>query len=182
MDWDVKNLLNLIAIQQLSKATIAFTVGFFCILVGYDNIVDFNTNYAFVKSVLSMDSMEPFFSGSPAMTSRAISNTTLHLIGYWVIIIGELITGLVCLFASLYMFASINKSRFVNGQVIYLVGATLAILIWYFGFAVIGGEYFSMWANKMNGQSKAYTFATFILITALFVYMPLLKRENQLSN
>lgn len=174
----MKCKLDIISTQQLLKATIAFTVGCFCFLVGFDNIVDFGTNYAFVQSVLSMNTMEPFFSGSAAMTSRAIHNPTIYLVGYWIIILGELVTGLVCLFGSFYMFASIKKTRFVNGQVIYLVGATLAILIWYFGFAVIGGEYFSMWANKMNGQSKAYTFATFILITAIFVYMPLLKKDN----
>ncbi|WP_392560113.1 DUF2165 family protein [Orbus mooreae] len=169
---------DLISTQQILKATIAFTVGFFCLIVGFDNIVDFNTNYSFVNSVLSMNTMEPFFSGSEAITSRAITNQTVHLIGYWIIIIGELFTGLVCMTGSLYMFASIKKSRFVNGQVIYLVGAVLAVLVWYFGFAVIGGEYFSMWANKMNGQSKAYTFATFILLTAIFVGLPLLKKQN----
>lgn len=174
--------VNLIATQQLLKAVVAFTVGFFCLIVGYDNIVDFNTNYGFVNSVLSMDTMEPFFSGNETITSRAIANPTVHLIGYWIIILGELVTGLVCMFGSLYMFASIKKARFVNGQVIYLVGAVLAILIWYFGFAVIGGEYFSMWANKMNGQSKAYTFATFILLTAIFVALPLLQKQPMQTN
>lgn len=146
--------------------------------MGFDNIIDFNTNYQFVASVLSMDSMEPFFSGNAAIDARAIDNPTIYLFGYWFIIIGELITGLVCLTGSIYMFVSIKKARFVNGQVIYLVGATFAVLLWYFGFGVIGGEYFSMWANKMNGQMKAYTFAMFILITAIYVCMPLLKKAD----
>ncbi|WP_392562024.1 DUF2165 domain-containing protein [Orbus sturtevantii] len=176
--------LCLVSVQHLSKATIAFFVGFFCLLVGYDNIIDFNTNYQFVNSVLSMDKMEPFFSDNPTLEARAIVNPTFHLFAYWVIIIGELFTGLICMSASLYMFASINKPRFVTGQVIYLVGATFAVLLWYFGFAVIGGEYFSMWANKMNGQMKAYTFSMFILITAIYVYMPELKKiaKNDLPN
>jgi len=167
----------LVSIQRLSKAAIAFAVGFFCLLVGYDNIIDFDTNYQFVHSVLSMDQMEPFFSANATLEARAIDNPTIYLVAYWLIIIGEIITGLVCLSGSIYMFASINKKRFINGQVIYLVGATFAVLLWYFGFGVIGGEYFSMWANKMNGQMKAYTFAMFILITAIYVYMPELKRQ-----
>lgn len=167
--------MNIINMQQLSKATIAFTVGFFCLLVGYDNIVDFDTNYEFVNAVLSMDDMEPFFSGNKDIDSRAITNPTVHLIAYWIIIIGELITGLICMTGSIYMFFSIEKKRFINGQVIYLIGATFAILLWYLGFAVIGGEYFSMWANKMNGQMKAYTFSIFILLTALYVALPYIK-------
>lgn len=167
--------MNIINMQQFSKATIAFTVGFFCLLVGYDNIVDFDTNYEFVNAVLSMDDMEPFFSGNKDIDSRAIANPTVHLIAYWIIIIGELITGLICMTGSIYMFFSIEKKRFINGQVIYLIGATFAILLWYLGFAVIGGEYFSMWANKMNGQMKAYTFSIFILLTALYVALPYIK-------
>jgi len=77
------------------------------------------------------------------------------------------------------MFTSINKPRFVKGQVTYMVGATFAILLWYLGFAVVGGEYFAMWANKMNGQNKAYTFATFILITAIYVALPYLRMEQE---
>lgn len=168
---------NVVSVQQLTKAAIAFAVGFFCLLVGYDNIVDFNTNYQFVDAVLSMDQMEPFFSGSKDIEARAIKNTDVHLVAYWIIIIGELITGSVCMIGALIMAASLNKPRFIKGQVTYLVGATFAILLWYLGFGVIGGEYFSMWANKMNGQMKAYTFATFILITAIYVAMPYLRLE-----
>ncbi|MFW8566851.1 DUF2165 family protein [Orrella sp. 11846] len=164
--------MNIIGFQQLSKACVAFCVGFFCLLVGYDNIIDFETNYAFVKAVLSMDQMEPFFSGNRDMESRAITNPNIHLAAYWLIIVGELIAGAVCMFGAIGMFVTINKPKFATGQVIYLIGATLAILVWYLGFAVIGGEYFSMWANKMNGQTKAYTFASFILMTAIYVAMP----------
>lgn len=172
-------VINVISVQQLSKAAVAFSVGFFCLLVGYDNIIDFNTNYEFVNAVLSMDQMEPFFSGNKVILARAITNPEIHLIAYWLIIIGELTTGAVCMIGALLMFTSINKPRFVKGQVTYMVGATFAILLWYLGFAVVGGEYFSMWANKMNGQNKAYTFATFILITAIYVALPYLRMEQE---
>lgn len=171
--------INVVSVQQLSKAAIAFAVGFFCLLVGYDNIIDFNTNYEFVNAVLSMDQMEPFFSGNQVILARAITNPKIHLIAYWLIICGELIAGVVCMTGALMMFSSINKTRFIKGQVTYLMGATCAILLWYLGFAVVGGEYFAMWANKMNGQTKAYTFATFILITAIYVALPYLKIEKQ---
>lgn len=171
--------MNLISFQQMSKAAVAFSVGFFCLLVGYDNIVDFKTNYAFVNAVLAMDQMEPFFSGDKDIASRAITSASTHLVAYWLIIIGELVSGVTCMVGALRMFTAINKPKFATGQVIYLVGATVAILLWYLGFAVIGGEYFSMWANKMNGQMKAYTFASFILLTAIYVAMPYIKPPEE---
>lgn len=174
--------LNIITVQQLTKAAIAFAVGFFCLLVGYDNIVDFNTNYQFVDAVLSMDQMEPFFSGSKDIEARAITSTNVHLVAYWIIIVGELVTGSICIIGALIMAGSLNKPRFVQGQVTYLVGATFAILLWYLGFGVIGGEYFSMWANKMNGQMKAYTFATFILITAIYIAMPYVRWDTSVDS
>lgn len=41
--------------------------------------------------------MEPFFSGNKVILARAITNSEVHLIAYWLIIGGELITGAVCM-------------------------------------------------------------------------------------
>jgi len=51
------------------------------------------------------------------------------------------------------------------------LGSLIAIIIWYLGFAIIGGEYFSMWANKYNGQDKAYMFVSIILLSTIVVIL-----------
>ena len=48
---------------QLVKIVLIFQIGLFALLVAYDNVVDYGTNYAFVRHVLTMDTT---FSGNPA--------------------------------------------------------------------------------------------------------------------
>ncbi|MGV3278021.1 DUF2165 family protein [Rickettsiales bacterium LUAb2] len=158
--------------QILSKSILAFFLACFGLIVGIDNIIDYNTNYQFVYHVLRMDSMETFFSNSPALVARAIHSTVIYKIFYALIILGELITGLLFLAGSVLLFINIfnNNTKFIiMGKICCIFGGITAIAIWYFGFAVVGGEYFSMWANTFTGQMKAYTFVTFILIALIYI-------------
>ncbi|WP_305815364.1 DUF2165 family protein [Photobacterium leiognathi] len=54
-------------------------------LVCYNNIIDYNTNYQFLEHVLRMDAMQPWFQGEH-LKSRAITNDILG--AHW--LIGEL--------------------------------------------------------------------------------------------
>jgi len=139
-----------------------------CFLVAIANILNFNANYQFVQHTLTMNSM---FNAS-AVEYRTIINPTSHLISYVVIIIAELLAGTFGLIGGIIMAKNINKEDFSQGQVFFLFGGTIATALWYLGFAVNGGEWFSMWANQWNGQIKAYTFATFILVSMIYVLIP----------
>lgn len=163
--------MKLSLVLDLSKAAVAMYVSLFCLLVGYNNIVDYNTNYQFVEHVLAMDQMKPFFNGD-SLYGRAVTSPTLHTFFYAVIIAMELLAGLLCFIGALIMFVRRGHTEFSKGQAFYVGGVTIALGLWYFGFAVIGAEWFSMWANTWNGQMKAYTFAIFILLTLIYVLMP----------
>ncbi len=136
---------------RLSKSIVSACVALFCIIVGLNNIVDFGTNFNFVQHVLSMDAMEEWFKGD-GLRSRAIVSNTFHILSYWLIIICQIIAGAICLYAAIKMLKNINSEKYNQSKAIYLLGATLAILIWYLGFGVIGSEWFVMWASKWNGQ------------------------------
>lgn len=56
--------MKLLTTIKLSKALIGLMVGCFCLIVSIDNVIDFNSNYMFVKHVLAMDTMQPFSMGS----------------------------------------------------------------------------------------------------------------------
>ncbi|WP_305810543.1 DUF2165 family protein [Photobacterium leiognathi] len=157
--------------HKISKASISLMVGFFCLLVCYNNIIDYNTNYQFLEHVLRMDAMQPWFQGEH-LKSRAITNDILVHIGYWGIIAGELVAGFFCTFGSLVMLKNIRKDKFEFGQSLYLIGGTVALFVWFLGFATIGAEWFQMWASKWNGQMKAYAFISFIVMTMVYVVMP----------
>ena len=163
--------ISLTTTHEISKGIIGLCVGIFCALVGYNNIVDFNSNYQFVQHVLAMDSLEPWFDGK-ALMGRAITDETFHFIGYCGVIIGEISAGLFCIYGSIKMLRNIRRPEFETGQAFYIIGCTIAALVWYFGFAIVGAEWFQMWASQWNGQMKAYAFITFILLTMVYIIIP----------
>ena len=49
----------------------------------------------------------------------------------------------------------------------------LGFCLWFFGFVVIGGEYFAMWQSKLwNGQDAAFRIATTMLAALIFISLP----------
>ncbi|PHV12901.1 DUF2165 family protein [Chitinimonas sp. BJB300] len=164
-----------IQIQRLTKGVLAISIGFFGLLVASGNMLDFNSNWQFVQHVLAMDSMEPWFS-SPVLQARAIANVGLQQAFYIAIICGELTFGLLCsLGGGCILIGTLmhTKANFLlRGKSCFTLGCLIAILVWYTGFAVIGGEYFAMWANKWNGQMKAYAFIGFILLSLMYISQP----------
>jgi predicted small integral membrane protein len=50
------------------------------------------------------------------------------------------------------------------------VAAGLGFMVWFFGFMVIGGEWFQMWqSSQWNGQQAAFRFYLTILAVLIFV-------------
>ena len=155
----------------LTKSILSLSLGLFGMLVAFDNVVAYDLNWQFVRHVLSLDSMEPFFN-NVAIQQRAITDMLSQKIVYGLIIAGECLFGVLCALGGLLMLLGMfktDRSYPTYGKILTTLGCLIGILIWYTGFAVIGGEYFSMWANTWNGQMKAYTFSGFILLSLLFI-------------
>jgi predicted small integral membrane protein len=61
--------------------------------------------------------------------------------------------------------ASFNRAKGLTA-----VAAGLGFLVWFFGFMVIGGEWFQMWqSSQWNGQQAAFRFYLTILAVLIFV-------------
>ncbi len=156
-------------IALLTKSTVALSFGLYALLAGISNLLDFDSNYHFVRHVLAMDTMKPFFS-QVLIDARAIHSTSLHLAAYYSIIATEILSGILCLSGAITMFNSIvSQEKFELAKTLYNAGACLALALWYLGFCVIGGEWFSMWANEWNGLMKAYTISTFLLASLIWI-------------
>ena len=76
----------------LTFAMMAVYFGFI-LLVAFDNITDYGTNYLFVQHVMSMDTTFP----GNALMYRSITNPVLWHIGYALIIAAEGITSILFL-------------------------------------------------------------------------------------
>jgi predicted small integral membrane protein len=54
-----------------------------------------------------------------------------------------------------------------------VTGITLALLIWFIGFLIVGGKWFAMWQSKTwNGQQAAFRFCLTALAVLLFINQP----------
>src|SRR5216683_3997934 len=85
----------MLAIRLVKTAMVASTA-LFALLVAYNNLADYNSNYEFVRHTLSMDTTFP----DNALKGRAITSPALWALAYWSIILAEAATGLVLAFGA----------------------------------------------------------------------------------
>jgi predicted small integral membrane protein len=157
--------------SRLSKIIMCLCLAAFAFLVAFGNITDYGSNYAFVQHVLSMDTTFP---GNKLMY-RAITSPALWTAGYWLIIIGEGLTCVLFLIAAWRLWQARNASgeTFNEAKKFVIIGTTMGFLVWYFGFMVVGGEWFAMWqSSTWNGQEAAFKFYMTMLAVLIYVIQP----------
>lgn len=143
----------------------------FAFLVTFNNMVDYGSNFLFVQHVLSMDTTFP---GNALMT-RAITDRTIWHASYWLIIACEGATCILLLWGTyaLWRVRREDGATFNAAKNLVTMGCTIGFILWFFGFMVIGGEWFAMWQSKIwNGQNAAFKFYMAILGVLIFVDQP----------
>lgn len=154
--------------SRYAKIAMTLALAAFAFMVTFNNITDYGSNFAFVQHVFSMDTT---FEGNSAMY-RAITTPAFWHAGYWLIIAGEGLTFVLFLLGGLKMLGARNGSaaEFNASKKLMIAGATIGFLVWFFGFMVVGGEWFLMWQSKIwNGQDAAFKFYVAILGVLIFV-------------
>ena len=154
-----------------AKIVLPLCLAVFCLLVAFNNLTDYGTNYLFVQHVLSMDTTFP----GNALMYRAITSPILWKIAYALIIIGEGVTGILFLAGAIRLFQLRDAPALLfNAAKAYVVAAcVLAFLVWFLGFMVVGGEWFAMWQSQTwNAQAPAFYFYMTVLGVLVFVSLP----------
>ena len=144
---------------RLLQAFTLFSAGLYGLFVLMGNLMDYDSNYQFVKHVLSMDTT---FEGN-ALMWRAITIPWMWTVGYIGIILAEAVFAALGLIGGIKLFlrrdadaATFNRAK-SWGYGAYGVG----FLIWFIGFIVIGSEWFAMWqSSTWNGKDTAMPLAT----------------------
>ena len=161
--------MNIRIALSISQTACVGLIGFFACLVALNNILDYQSNFEFVKHVLSMDTT---FEGNKLM-NRAIEDPYLHHTAYGVIIFLEAVIGLINLLAAGLMIAAIRTSdsmRFSRAKGVAIIGLTIGFILWFGGFMIVGAEWFLMWQSQSwNGQTAAFRFSSIILGTLIFL-------------
>jgi predicted small integral membrane protein len=156
---------------RYAKIVLTLALAAFATLVAFNNITDYGSNFAFVKHVLSMDTTFP---GNAAMY-RAITTPWLWHGAYWLIIAGEALTAVLLARGALALWRARRAAAidFNRAKKSAIVGLTLGFVVWFFGFMVIGGEWFLMWqSHQWNGQEAAFKFYMAILGVLIFLNQP----------
>ena len=156
---------------RFAKVAMIGSLAAYAFIVACDNIVDYQSNYEFVRHVLSMDTTFP---GNRLM-HRAITNESIWRIVYALIIAMEGSTALLLVVGALVLLGRVRAPAevFNRSKVWAVAGLTVGFVLWFFGFMVIAGEYFAMWQSKVwNGQDAAFRIATVILGVLIFVSLP----------
>jgi predicted small integral membrane protein len=153
---------------RIVKIVMVTTLALFAFLVTFGNVTDYDANFRFVRHVLSMDTTYP----DNPLSYRAITNPVLWHFAYGTIIFGEGLTCAAFIVAAVQLTRSLrsNAKRFRHSKRFVFVGAGLGFLVWFFGFMVIGGEWFAMWQSQLwNGQQAAFRFYMTLLGVLVFV-------------
>ncbi len=143
----------------------------YLLVVVVNNLTDPNSNYQFVRHVLSMDTTFP---GNRLMY-RSIGAPIVHKLFYATIIGWE---ALCCALigvgaAKLWKARRAPAPDWKAAKVLASVGLTASLIQWYFAFMAIGGEWFLMWQSKIwNGQDAAFRLFAFMALSLLFLNQP----------
>jgi predicted small integral membrane protein len=153
---------------RIAKIVMVGSLALFAFIVAFDNITDYGANFEFVRHVLSMDTTFP----ENTLLYRRLTSPFLWNLAYWLIIAGEGLTALVFGIATVALLRRLRSvgAEFNHSKRFVFIGATLGFLVWFFGFMIIGGEWFQMWqSHSWNGQEVAFRFYLTILAVLIFV-------------
>lgn len=155
---------------RLVKTLMVASLALFALLTAYNNVVDYGSNYAFVRHTLTMDTTFP----DNALKGRAINSPIAWTLAYGLIILIEAAVGTILAFAAWRLARSLRHAASFNAAKAYVViGIGLGFLLWFTGFMAVGGEWFLMWQSKeWNGQGAAFRFYMTLLAVGIFVSLP----------
>jgi predicted small integral membrane protein len=154
---------------RILKFVMVGCLALFAAVVTFDNLVDYDANFEFVRHVLSMDTILP----GNTLLYRQVTSPALWKGAYCLIIFGEGLTALTLALAAFLLtrdLRSTGGARFNRGKRFVFIGAAIGFLMWFFGFMVVGGEWFQMWQSRSwNGQEAAFRFYVTVLAVLIFV-------------
>jgi predicted small integral membrane protein len=153
---------------RLAKVIMVGSLALFAFVVTFDNLADYDANFEFVRHVLSMDTVFP----GNTLLYRRVTSPGLWNLAYWLIILAEGLTSLSLAAAAGFLARDLwsDGARFNRSKRLVFVGAALGFVVWFFGFMVVGGEWFQMWQSRSwNGQEAAFRFYLTILAVLIFV-------------
>ena len=143
----------------------------YLLLVAFNNVTDYGSNFQFVKNVLNMSTTFP---GNDLMW-RAIDRPVVHHAFYASIILWEIAAGVLIAAGvkSLWSARRGSAAAWRRAKVLASAGLVLSLLQWFVAFITVGGEWFLMWqSSTWNGQTAAFRMFAIFGLCLLYLNQP----------
>ena len=98
-------------LTRLSRMSLVAALALFSTLVAFNNVVDFDTNYEFVRHVLSMDTV-----ANAHVLGRAITSPAVLPVFYWCLIAWEVLAAVLLWWGGIAMFRARNAAGEIFGR------------------------------------------------------------------
>ena len=154
---------------RVAKIISVAGIGLLALLITFNNITDYYSNYFFVEHVLKMDTTFP----ESKLHYRSIHSPFLFHTGYILIILLEAFVAYSCIRGCGLMIKNIKNDgvAFHASKKWALAGIITGIVIWFIGFQVIGGEWFVMWqSDDWNGLAAAERVLSFLTLVLILLH------------
>ena len=153
---------------RLAKAALVASSALFLLIVVFNNLTDYGSNFEFVRHVLGMDTTFP---GNKGMW-RALTSPLIHHTFYASIILWELISGGLLAVGAWKLWQARHAPAAVwqHAKSLANAGLVLNMLLWFLAFITVGGEWFLMWqSSTWNGQNAA--FRMFAVLGLILIFL-----------
>jgi len=158
-------------ITRTAKLLLLAAIALCYTLVVFNNVTDFNSNYQFVRHVLTMDSTFP---GNHGMW-RALPSPAFHMVFYISIIAWETATMILLWWGAVRLVRTLRgpAAAFNLAKGVPVMALTLSLLMWLVAFLTIGAEWFLMWqSHTWNGQEAAFRMFAVVGLVLLILVQP----------
>jgi predicted small integral membrane protein len=155
-------------LTRLAKISLVASSALFLLIVVFNNLTDYGSNFEFVRHVLSMDTTFP---GNRGMW-RAMTSPLIHHIFYALIIVWELVAGVMLAVAAGRMWNARAQSTdaWRKASSLAVAGLTVSLLQWLIAFIIVGGEWLLMWqSTTWYGQTAAARM--FIVFALILIFL-----------
>lgn len=155
---------------RLTKIVSVICLGLLGAIVSFGNITDYYSNFHFVEHVMKMDTIFP----ASNLHYRGIHSVLVYHLVYIVIIAAECLMTFCCLKGGLDMTRNLKSGteQFHGSKKWSVAGVLLGLLVWFFCFEIIGGEWFAMWQSPIwNGLVAAERLVTFLMLTLILLHL-----------
>lgn len=153
------------------KIALVASIALLCLLYAAQNLANLTAAHGFVSAAVGMENHVVY----PASFGPAITSPLLAWAILFVIIAGEIAAGVVSAWGAgrLWKVRRADAATFDSAKSLAIVGAGIALLVWFGLFTAVGGAYFQMWQTELGAASLAgsFQYLASIGIVLLFVNM-----------